>query len=252
MAHSTTTTSVPTQRRGLGLISLLIAAAAVLSPVQEERAEAATPPCGTLADGYDPARPPRYEHVVVLMEENVTYGQFQASSQMPYLKKLSRLCGSATNFHAATHPSMPNYMAATSGIASPLGKRVDNDNIFKQLERRGRTWKSYQESMPAPCSSAYTGFYKTGHNPAFFYDNLRTPVTRARGTTSPCALLWIAPSPRMRCPPTRGSRRTSATFSTGSATAPPRARTPGEKAIDGSRDFCHGSSRCPATRRARP
>jgi phosphatidylinositol-3-phosphatase len=67
-------------------------------------------------------------------------------------------------------------MAATSGVATELGRRVGNDNIFKQLERRGRTWKSYQESMPAPCSSAYTGLYKTGHNPAYFYNNLRTPV----------------------------------------------------------------------------
>jgi phospholipase C len=153
--------------------------------VQGERAQAATPPCGGLSAGYDPARPPRYEHVVVLMEENVSYGQFQASSQMPYLRRLSRLCGSATNFHAATHPSMPNYMAATSGIASPQGRRVDHDNIFKQLERRGRTWKSYQESMPGPCSSAYTGFYKTGHNPAFFYDNLRTPVNTCKRNDVP-------------------------------------------------------------------
>jgi len=155
---------------------LMILASAVLSAVPEERAEAATAPCGQLASRYDPARPPRYEHVVVLMEENVTYGQFLASTQMPYLRQLSRLCGSATNFHAATHPSQPNYMAATSGVASPVGRRVGNDNIFKQLERSGRSWKSYQESMPAPCSSAYTGLYKTGHNPAFFYNNLRTPV----------------------------------------------------------------------------
>jgi hypothetical protein len=112
------------------------------------------------------------------MEENLTYEQLLATKQAPYLNAIRSKCGSETNFHAATHPSQPNYMAATSGIPSPLGVKVGNDNIFSQLQNsgRGQTWKSYQESMPGPCSQTNTGIYKPGHNAAYYYTKLRTPI----------------------------------------------------------------------------
>jgi phospholipase C len=147
-------------------------------------------PCGSLAGTYDPASPPRYEHVVVIMEENWSYHDFVASKAAPYLTSLNAGCGAETNFHAATHPSQPNYMAATSGIASTMGARTSADNIFHQAEVAGLSWKSYQESMPTPCSGTQTSVYKAGHNPAFYYDNLRTPANT-------CALRDVPLSPAL-------------------------------------------------------
>jgi hypothetical protein len=95
---------------------------------------------------------------------------------MPFLTALSQACGSEADMHAATHPSQPNYMAATSGIASGVGVKVPNDNIFNQVQGLGGTWKAYEESMSAACSGLYTGLYKSGHNPAYFYTDLRTPT----------------------------------------------------------------------------
>src|SRR3954462_3620065 len=103
-------------------------------------AAAADGPCGALAALYDPANPPVYDHVVVIMEENWSYRDFAVSTQTPFLSQLARDCGNETNFHAATHPSQPNYMAATSGVPTLVGKRSANDNVFRQLQSTGRTW----------------------------------------------------------------------------------------------------------------
>jgi phospholipase C len=134
-----------------------------------------TSPCGALASSYNPLNPPVYSHVVVLMEENWSYRDFVRSTKTPFLTGLTHTCGNETNFHNATHSSQPNYMAATSGVASGIGVRVANDNVFHQVQTTGRTWRSFEESMAAPCSGREINAYKPGHNPAFFYNDLRSP-----------------------------------------------------------------------------
>lgn len=133
-------------------------------------------PCGSLAASYDPAAPPTYTHVVVLMEENLSYNTWKTMTQAPYAHQLASACGEETNFHAATHPSQPNYMAATSGVATGVGVKTSNDNVFHQTQAAGRTWRLYAESMGSPCQAGKTTFYKPGHNPAFYYTDLRSPV----------------------------------------------------------------------------
>ena len=51
------------------------------------------------------------------------------------------------------------------------------------------TWKSYEESMPKNCSGN-SGSYKNGHNPAFWYTDLRTP-------TNTCAVNDVPLSPSL-------------------------------------------------------
>ena len=46
--------------------------------------------------------------------ENHGYGQVIGSSSAPFENQLAAQCGLATNYHAVTHPSLPNYIAATS------------------------------------------------------------------------------------------------------------------------------------------
>jgi hypothetical protein len=124
------------------------------------------------------------------MEENWSYADFATSTQSPYLTNLAAQCGNETNFHAATHPSQPDYMAATSGVASKVGVTVGNDNVFSQLQDDGREWRSYQESMAGTCGTVGKGTYKPGHNPAVYYSDLRSP-------TDTCALWDVPMSPAM-------------------------------------------------------
>lgn len=89
------------------------------------------------------------------------------------------------NFNAITHPSEPNYVCAGGG--SNFG--IDNDDyynipanvttIYDLLEKKGLTWKVYQENIP---SVGYTG-YKSGtyvrkHNPAVIFDSVGLNRTR--------------------------------------------------------------------------
>jgi acid phosphatase len=133
-------------------------------------------PCGGLAGDYDPAHPPVYKHVVVIMEENLSYTTWQKSAQTPYTHALAAACGSETNYHGATHPSQPNYMAVSSGVASHVGAFTTNENIFHQVQVSGGTWRDYAESMTSACQATETGTYKPGHTPAYWYQDLRTPT----------------------------------------------------------------------------
>jgi hypothetical protein len=131
----------------------------------------AATPCGTTS-----TPPVRWEHVVWIVMENKSYPEVIGSSSAPYINALARKCGSATNFHAVTHPSLPNYIAMTSG--SPQGITDDNDpaahplnvpSIFSQL---GSGWKALQESMTTNCQQTSSGTYAVKHNPAAHYTNL--------------------------------------------------------------------------------
>ncbi len=127
--------------------------------------------------------------------ENHSYSEVMGSRSAPYIDSLARRCGLATNYRAVAHPSLPNYIAATSGstwgIADddpPPSHRLAVASIFQQA----RTAASYEESMPSRCAQASSGNYAVKHNPEAYF----TPV-RARcrandvplGTASSGALL---------------------------------------------------------------
>ena len=85
-------------------------------------------------------------------------------------------CASATNYWARTHPSLPNYIALTSGsrqgIADsgvPSEHPLNVDNIFSQL---GTNWRTLAQSMPSNCYKQNSGAYVARHNPATYYTNL--------------------------------------------------------------------------------
>jgi phosphatidylinositol-3-phosphatase len=130
-------------------------------------------PCGTTS-----TPPATYQHVVWIVMENKTYSQIIGSSNAPYINKLADQCGLATSFYAETHPSLPNYIAMTSG--STQGITDDNDpsshpltapSIFSQLNTG---WRSLQESMPSNCYLSNSGQYAVKHNPAAYFTNIRT------------------------------------------------------------------------------
>jgi hypothetical protein len=130
-------------------------------------------PCGTAAKA-----PPRWDHVVWIVFENKTYSQIIGSANAPYINTIARRCGSASMFFAEAHPSLPNYIAMTSGStqgiaddSGPSAHPLSAASIFSQL---GSDWMALQESMPANCSRSNSGRYVVRHNPAVYYTNLRT------------------------------------------------------------------------------
>src|SRR5438270_5057462 len=57
-----------------------------------------------------------YRHVVWIWMENRTYSSVLGnSSQAPKLSFYAAKCGLATQYYATTHPSLPDYLAATCG-----------------------------------------------------------------------------------------------------------------------------------------
>jgi phosphatidylinositol-3-phosphatase len=130
-----------------------------------------------------PGSPPaRYDHVVWIVMENKSYSQVLDSSSARFLRRLGAACGVAANFHAETHPSLPNYIAMTSGSthgvrddASPSAHKIRGPSIFSQL---GSGWRSLEESMPAACRRTNSSLYAVRHNPATYYTSLSRSCPR--------------------------------------------------------------------------
>jgi phospholipase C len=108
--------------------------------------------------------------------ENKAYSSIIGSADAPYENSLATACGVAENYFAVTHPSLPNYIAATSG--STQGVTDDNPpsshpllaaSIFGQVSSA-----SYQESMPANCTLIDAYPYAVRHNPEAYYLPQRT------------------------------------------------------------------------------
>ena len=158
----------------LAAVSVVGAAAAATGSSASRHAPASSP-CGRLN------KPPHsYRHVVWVWMENHSYGTIIRSRQAPYINKLAARCGLATNYHNISHPSLPNYIAATSGLSyagiakftpdcNPIpGCTTSARSIFSQ----GETWKAYEQSMPSNCATADSGEYAVRHNPPPYYTRL--------------------------------------------------------------------------------
>ena len=119
-------------------------------------------PCGTTATA------PAWEHVVWIVMENKQPGQLDASNA-PYINDLAAKCASATNFFAESHPSLPDYIAMTSGStqgitddSAPSSHPLNVPSIFSQL---GTGWRALAESSPSNCYRSDSGFYAVRHVP---------------------------------------------------------------------------------------
>jgi phosphatidylinositol-3-phosphatase len=150
-------------------------------------------PCGTATS------PAAVRHVIWIWMENHGYDQVIGSSAAPFENRLAAQCGLATNFHAITHPSLPNYIAATSGgtqgvtaNGSPADYPLSVPSIFSQVRDAGKSWRSYQESAPGNCPLTSSGLYAVRHDPAPYYIEIRTDCQNwdvPMGTTSGGAFL---------------------------------------------------------------
>jgi phosphatidylinositol-3-phosphatase len=136
-------------------------------------APTAAKPCGVAS------APPAggWQHVVWIVMENTNSSSVIGSSSAPYINSIAGKCGLATNFFAEAHPSLPNYIAMTSGStqgisddSGPSSHKLNVPSIFSQLGPGG--WRSLEESMPSNCAQGDSGKYAVRHNPAAYYTNI--------------------------------------------------------------------------------
>ena len=149
---------------------------AVPAPAPPPTSPNPTPPATGPCSGATP--PPAWRHVVWIWMENKAYSQIIGSPDAPYVNGLAAQCGLATDYHAITHPSLPNYIAATSGDPQgvtnngpPSAHPLSAQSIFGQL---GADWRSLQEAMPTNCALTNSGRYAVRHNPAAYYVPIRS------------------------------------------------------------------------------
>ncbi|MGA7924191.1 MAG: carboxypeptidase regulatory-like domain-containing protein [Thermoplasmata archaeon] len=116
-----------------------------------------------------PPTPPPISHVVVVMMENEPESTVMAYG--PYENYLSQRYAFASDFYSVHHASIVDYLAATSGYATPTPPEFTGTNLPDLLEARNLSWLGATESMPAPCDTDtnWNDGYETYHNPFLRY-----------------------------------------------------------------------------------
>lgn len=139
-----------------------------------------------------------FSHVVIILEENKPKGTVIGNSSAPYINKLATTYSQATNYYAITNPSLPNYIALTSGTTAgitndcnpPSNSCMANvSNIADRLEHAGKTWKEYAESMPQPCYPYTSGEYAVKHDPFMYYPDITDNNSRCKSHVVPFSQL---------------------------------------------------------------
>jgi hypothetical protein len=145
-----------------------------------------------------------FDHIYVIMLENHSKSSVIDDPNAPYITSLAHKFGMASMYYGVTHPSMPNYIAATAG--DNFGIQDDNDqnvvnfdrrNLVDQLEKAGISWGAYMQTLPhnkldrfGPTYSKASGdadpeqpgkqeaLYAKKHNPFVLFDDVKNSAAR--------------------------------------------------------------------------
>jgi phospholipase C len=126
-----------------------------------------------------------YQHVFVIMMENTGYNLLIGNPNAPWINSAAAQYGLATSYFGVTHPSQPNYIAATAGMQgadSDSPETLAVPNIVDQLESHGKTWKAYMQSyslctdpLAAACGNQ---LYERKHNPFVTFADVQSSPAR--------------------------------------------------------------------------
>ena len=119
--------------------------------------------------------------VFTIVMENHDRVEILGNPAAPYINQLAVENAVAGGYHDSyVHPSEPNYIWMVAGEnfgilndadPGPGNAIASTSHLVDQIERAGLTWKSYQESMGAPCGLRSHDLYAVKHNPfAYFND----------------------------------------------------------------------------------
>ena len=126
------------------------------------------------------------QHVFVIMMENTGIEALLNNPNAPWINQAVQTYGVAGNYYGVTHPSQPNYIAATAGTRA--GVPDDNDvtvdlpNIVDQLESHHKSWKGYMESYSLCtnklASACGNQLYERKHNPFISFLDVQNDPSR--------------------------------------------------------------------------
>ena len=142
------------------------------------------------------------------MMENTSWSTLNgsATSTTPYLHGLKTTAAYSTDYHGITHPSLPNYLAITSGsdqgvcgdcnatgttscnslnciVAGGCDCPQTAHSIAADLDAAVVTWRAYAESMGTACNTTDSGNYAQRHVPFLYYSD----VMSVPGSSTYCA-----------------------------------------------------------------
>src|SRR5262249_13683820 len=123
---------------------------------------------------------PRFSHVIVIVMENLsasTLNDSDNAQSSQYIHGMMAGHAYRTDYHGVTHPSLPNYLAMTSGqfggvtcdcqpmagsactssncnlLSSSCGCPQSASHLGNQIEDIGKSWKDYGEDMGTACNT---------------------------------------------------------------------------------------------------
>ena len=132
-----------------------------------------------------PSEPP-FSHVFVIMMENTGIEALLNNPNAPWINQAVKTYGVAGNYYGVTHPSQPNYIAATAGtragVPDDSDVTVDLPNIVDQLESHGKSWKGYMQGY-ALCTTKLAHacgnqLYERKHNPFVSFTDVQNSPER--------------------------------------------------------------------------
>jgi phosphatidylinositol-3-phosphatase len=139
-----------------------------------------------------PAFLPRYDHIVIVVEENKDYDQIIGNPAAPYLNKLAAEGANLRRMFGEEHFSQGNYFWLFSGSNQNVGfvdrvprTEFTTSNLGQQLIAKGLSFKGYSQSLPAIGSEIDTAppncrdscVYRRKHVPWISFANVPNGTT---------------------------------------------------------------------------
>ena len=128
----------------------------------------------------------KYDHIVIVIEENKNYDQIISNNNAPYINSLRKEGVNLTQMYAEEHASEGNYFWLFSGSNQGVGfndvipNSANNKdypfktvNLAEQLLKNGYSFKGYSEDLPAIGDTvSYSGHYARKHVPWISFGNI--------------------------------------------------------------------------------
>ncbi|HEY0251452.1 MAG TPA: alkaline phosphatase family protein [Kofleriaceae bacterium] len=138
--------------------------------------------CAPLTEANPAVGPSGWQgSVFTIVMENHSRGDILGNKAAPFINRMALQGAVAEGYHDSfIHPSEANYLWMVAG--QNFGVLDDEDpaahslkatsHIADQLEMSGISWKSYQESMGAPCGLTSHGRYAAKHDPFVYFSDI--------------------------------------------------------------------------------
>ena len=161
-------------KAGAATVLAALLVAGCQGPATAQRAPTPGPTEAAAAPSSSPnssPQPPTLKaaHVFLIVMENHS---FEEVMEQPFTATLATQYALATDYHAIGHPSLPNYLALSSGstwgIKDDGYHAIAGRGLGDELTAAGVSWRAYEEGMTRGCFESPSP-YVLHHNPFAYY-----------------------------------------------------------------------------------